>query len=78
MHVQFEDGTVASALADTSLPMLDLDAQEAILIRKFEYLTNAWPNRDAMRDLRDMALGLDHLTEIRTAMHLLSFRSSPA
>lgn len=78
MHVQFEDGTVASALADTSLPMSDLDAQEAILLRKFDYLTNAWPDREAMRILRDMALGLDHLTEIRTAMHLLSFRSSPA
>jgi 2-methylcitrate dehydratase PrpD len=78
MHVEFEDGSVASVQADTSRPKSDLDAQEAILLAKFDHLSRAWPDRDAMHSLRGMALDLDRVADIRSAMHLLGGGTSSA
>ena len=72
MQVRFDDGAEASGLADTSLPMLDLEAQEVILLQKFDDLTANWPDLEAMQALRFMALGIDQLADVGTAMRLLA------
>ena len=72
MQVRFDDGAEASGLADTSLPMLDLEAQEVILLQKFDDLTATWPDLEAMQALRFRALGIDQLADVGTAMRLLA------
>ena len=72
IRVQFEDGTVTVAQADTSVPNSDLDAQEVILLRKFDYLTRSWTDASAIRCLREAALELDNLEVIGIAMNLLA------
>jgi hypothetical protein len=52
--------------------MLDLEAQEVILLQKFDDLTGDWPDLEAMQSLRFMALGIDQLADVGTAMRLLS------